>query len=60
MLILASFKVLRIQDILSEKPTVSQMYVDDGSVIQGSSVATVYGKKLLIGTVFHRALSCEL
>nr|XP_056713490.1 serum paraoxonase/arylesterase 2-like [Euleptes europaea] len=53
-------EVLRIQDILSEKPTVSQVYVDDGSVIQGSSVATVYGKKLLIGTVFHRALSCEL
>ncbi|XP_054846986.1 serum paraoxonase/arylesterase 2-like [Eublepharis macularius] len=53
-------EVLRIQDILSEKPKVSQVYVDDGSVIQGSSVATVYGKKLLIGTVFHRALSCEL
>ncbi|XP_048367415.1 serum paraoxonase/arylesterase 2-like [Sphaerodactylus townsendi] len=53
-------EVLRIQDILSEKPAVSQVYVDDGSVIQGSSVATVYGKKLLIGTVFHRALSCEL
>ncbi|XP_060104514.1 serum paraoxonase/arylesterase 2-like [Heteronotia binoei] len=53
-------EVLRIQNILSEKPTVSQVYVDDGSVIQGSSVATVYGKKLLIGTVFHRALSCEL
>ncbi|XP_077158656.1 serum paraoxonase/arylesterase 2-like [Paroedura picta] len=53
-------EVLRIQDILSEKPVVSQVYVDDGSVIQGCSVATVYGKKLLIGTVFHRALYCEL
>ncbi|KAJ6666617.1 hypothetical protein lerEdw1_020340 [Lerista edwardsae] len=53
-------EVLRIQDILSEKPTVTQVYVDDGSVLQGSSVATVHANKLLIGTVFHRALSCDL
>uniref|UniRef100_A0ABM5GNT2 Paraoxonase n=1 Tax=Pogona vitticeps TaxID=103695 RepID=A0ABM5GNT2_9SAUR len=53
-------EVLRIQDILSEKPTVTQVYVDDGSVIQGSSVATVYNQHLLIGTVFHRGLHCEL
>ncbi|XP_053122095.1 serum paraoxonase/arylesterase 2-like [Hemicordylus capensis] len=53
-------QVFRIQDILSEKPSVTQVYVDDGSIIQGSSVAALYGKKLLIGTVFHRALSCDL
>ncbi|XP_053121028.1 serum paraoxonase/arylesterase 2-like isoform X2 [Hemicordylus capensis] len=53
-------EVLRIQDILSEKPTVTQVHVDDGSIIQGSSVAALYGKKLLIGTVFHRALYCDL
>ncbi|CAI5788704.1 paraoxonase arylesterase 2 [Podarcis lilfordi] len=53
-------EVLRIQGILSEKPVVTQVYVDDGSVIQGSSVANVYDNQLLIGTVFHRALRCEL
>uniref|UniRef100_A0A8D0H0B9 Paraoxonase n=1 Tax=Sphenodon punctatus TaxID=8508 RepID=A0A8D0H0B9_SPHPU len=53
-------EVLRIQDILSEKPTVTQVYVDDGSVLQASSVAAVYDKKLLIGTIFHRALYCKL
>uniref|UniRef100_A0A8D0BWP4 Paraoxonase n=1 Tax=Salvator merianae TaxID=96440 RepID=A0A8D0BWP4_SALMN len=53
-------EVLRIQDILSEKPTVTQVYIDDGSVIQGCSVAAVYEKHLLIGTVFHRGLHCEL
>ncbi|KAJ6666618.1 hypothetical protein lerEdw1_020341 [Lerista edwardsae] len=53
-------EVLRIQDILSEKPTVTQVYVDDGSELQGSSVAAVHANKLLVGTIFHRALSCDL
>ncbi|XP_066483150.1 serum paraoxonase/arylesterase 2-like isoform X2 [Tiliqua scincoides] len=53
-------EVLRIQDIHSEKPTVTQVYADDGSELQGSSVAAVHANKLLIGTVFHRALSCDL
>ncbi|XP_042329482.1 serum paraoxonase/arylesterase 2-like isoform X2 [Sceloporus undulatus] len=53
-------EVLRIQDILSEKPTVTQVYIDDGSLIQGSSSAAVYNGHLLIGTVFHRALHCVL
>ncbi|KAJ6666620.1 hypothetical protein lerEdw1_020343 [Lerista edwardsae] len=53
-------EVIRIQDIHSEKPTVTQVYVDDGSVIQGCSVAAVHANKLFIGTVFHRALSCDL
>uniref|UniRef100_A0A8D0BPF4 Paraoxonase n=1 Tax=Salvator merianae TaxID=96440 RepID=A0A8D0BPF4_SALMN len=53
-------EVLHIQDILSEKPTVTQVYADDGSVIQGSSVAAVYENQLLIGTVFHRSLHCKL
>ncbi|XP_061442759.1 serum paraoxonase/arylesterase 2-like isoform X2 [Rhineura floridana] len=53
-------EVLHIQDILSKKPTVTQVYIDDGSVIQGSSVATVYDNQLLIGTVFHKGLHCEL
>ncbi|KAJ7322332.1 hypothetical protein JRQ81_018619 [Phrynocephalus forsythii] len=53
-------EILRIQDILSEKPTVTQVYMDDGSIIQGSSVAKVYNERLLIGTVFHRGLHCKL
>lgn len=55
-----SSEVLRIQNILSEKPTVTTVYANNGSVLQGSSVASVYDKKLLIGTLYHRALYCEL
>ncbi|XP_032037096.1 serum paraoxonase/arylesterase 2 [Aythya fuligula] len=57
---LPASEVLRIQNILSEEPVVTRVYADDGSVLQGSSVASVHGGKLLIGTVFHRALYCEL
>ncbi|XP_066483984.1 serum paraoxonase/arylesterase 2-like [Tiliqua scincoides] len=53
-------EVFRIQDIHSEKPIVTQVYVDDGSVIQASSVAAVHTNKLFIGTIFHRALFCDL
>lgn len=55
-----SSEVLRIQNILSEKPTVTTVYANNGSVLQGSSVASVYNGKLLIGTLYHRALYCEL
>ncbi|XP_063054311.1 serum paraoxonase/arylesterase 2-like [Engraulis encrasicolus] len=53
-------EVIRIQNIHSEQPVVSQVYADDGKVIIGSSVAARYGKKLLIGTVYQRALCCSL
>nr|AXE43017.1 long-acting recombinant human paraoxonase 1 [synthetic construct] len=53
-------EVLRIQDILTEEPKVTQVYAENGTVLQGSSVASVYKGKLLIGTVFHKALYCEL
>ncbi|XP_052000084.1 serum paraoxonase/arylesterase 2-like isoform X1 [Xyrauchen texanus] len=53
-------EVIKIQDILSEKPQVVQVYADDGSVIIGSSVAAPYGGKLLIGTVYQKALICDL
>ncbi|KAM6202310.1 serum paraoxonase/arylesterase 2 [Rhynchocyon petersi] len=55
-----SSEVLRIQNILTEKPIVTTIYANNGSVLQGSSVATVYDGKLLIGTLYHRALYCEL
>ncbi|XP_062363917.1 serum paraoxonase/arylesterase 2 isoform X1 [Cinclus cinclus] len=57
---LPASEVLRIQNILSEKPVVTRVYSDNGSVLQGSSVASIYEGKLLIGTVFHRALYCDL
>nr|XP_004656265.1 serum paraoxonase/lactonase 3 [Jaculus jaculus] len=53
-------EVLRIQNVLSDKPTVSTVYANNGSVLQGSTVASVYRGKMLIGTVFHRALYCVL
>nr|XP_057940712.1 serum paraoxonase/arylesterase 2-like [Doryrhamphus excisus] len=53
-------EVIRIQNIHSEEPLVTQVYADDGHVIIGSSVAATYGGKLLIGSVFHKALSCDL
>ncbi|XP_068013149.1 serum paraoxonase/arylesterase 2 isoform X2 [Melanerpes formicivorus] len=53
-------EVLRIQDVLGEQPVVTRIYADDGSVLQGSSVAAVYEGKLLVGTIFHKALYCEL
>ncbi|XP_049640786.1 serum paraoxonase/lactonase 3 [Suncus etruscus] len=53
-------EVLRIQNVLSEHPRISTVYSNNGSVLQGSTVASVYHKKLLIGTVFHKTLYCEL
>ncbi|KAM4601062.1 serum paraoxonase/arylesterase 2-like [Polymixia lowei] len=53
-------EVIQIQNIHSEQPVVTQVYADDGSVIIGSSVAAPYGGKLLIGTVYHKALCCNL
>ncbi|XP_041649665.1 serum paraoxonase/arylesterase 2-like [Cheilinus undulatus] len=53
-------EVIRIQNIHSDQPVVTQVYADDGHVIMGASVAAPYGGKLLIGTVFHKALCCDL
>nr|AAC42089.1 paraoxonase 2 [Mus musculus domesticus] len=53
-------EVLRIQNILSEKPSVTTVYINNGSVLQGSSVATIYDRKLLVGTLYQKALYCEL
>ncbi|XP_003782731.1 serum paraoxonase/lactonase 3 [Otolemur garnettii] len=53
-------EVLRIQNVLSEQPRVSTVYANNGSVLQGTSVASTYRGKMLIGTVFHKALCCEL
>lgn len=53
-------QVIQIKNIHSERPLVSQEYADNGLVIAGSSVAASYEGKLLIGTVFNKALLCDL
>lgn len=53
-------EVIRIQNILSDEPVVTRVYANNGSVLQGSSVAAVYEGKLIVGTVFHKALLCDL
>ncbi|XP_076016769.1 serum paraoxonase/arylesterase 2-like [Genypterus blacodes] len=53
-------EVIKIQNIHSEQPLVTQVYADDGHVIMGSSVAAPYEGKLLVGTVYHKALYCDL
>ncbi|XP_038567669.1 serum paraoxonase/arylesterase 2-like isoform X3 [Micropterus salmoides] len=53
-------EVIQIKNIHSEQPVVSQEYVDNGHVIMASSVAAPYERKLLIGTVFHKVLYCNL
>ncbi|CAH6779171.1 serum paraoxonase/arylesterase 1 [Phodopus roborovskii] len=53
-------EVLRIQNILSEEPKVTVVYAENGTKLQGTTVASVYKGKVLIGTVFHRALYCDL
>ncbi|XP_069769772.1 serum paraoxonase/arylesterase 2-like [Narcine bancroftii] len=53
-------EVIKIENILSKDVRMTQVYLNNGSVLQGASVATVYKNKLLIGTIFHKALHCEL
>ncbi|XP_036902348.1 serum paraoxonase/lactonase 3 [Sturnira hondurensis] len=53
-------EVLRIQNVLSEKPRISTEYANNGSALQGSTVASVYKRTLLIGTIYHKALRCVL
>ncbi|XP_036615433.1 serum paraoxonase/lactonase 3-like isoform X3 [Trichosurus vulpecula] len=53
-------EVLRIQNILSQKPIMTMVYANNGSVLQGSTVAAVYKQKMVVGTVLHKALYCEL
>lgn len=52
--------MLQIQNILAEEPKVTVVYAEDGKVLHGSTVASVYKGKMLVGTVFQKALYCEL
>ncbi|XP_063777479.1 serum paraoxonase/arylesterase 2-like [Pseudophryne corroboree] len=53
-------EVIRVQNIHSDNPVVTKVYANNGSVLQASSCAARYKKKLLVGSVFHKALYCEL
>ncbi|KAM3928179.1 serum paraoxonase/arylesterase 2-like [Leptodactylus fuscus] len=53
-------EILRIQNIHSDNPIVTTVYANNGSVLQASTCAAVYENKLLVGTIFHKALYCEL
>ncbi|XP_069815481.1 serum paraoxonase/arylesterase 2-like [Dendropsophus ebraccatus] len=53
-------EVIRIQNIHSDNPVITRVYANNGTVIQGSSCASVYKGQLLVGTIFHRALHCPL
>ncbi|XP_051813090.1 serum paraoxonase/arylesterase 2-like isoform X1 [Acanthochromis polyacanthus] len=53
-------EVIKIKNIHSENPVVSMEYGDNGKVLMASTVAAPYEGKLLIGTVFHKALYCDL
>lgn len=52
--------MIQIQNILTEEPKVTVVYAENGTVLQASSVASVYQGKLLIGSVYHKALYCKL
>ena len=39
---------------------IEEVYSNDGSEIAGSSVAVVYGKAMLVGSVASHAIYCEL
>ncbi|KAF7665751.1 hypothetical protein LDENG_00132580 [Lucifuga dentata] len=56
----AGSEIIQIQNIHSEQPLVTQVYADNGRVIIGSSVAAPYRGKLLIGSVFHKTVCCDL
>ncbi|XP_056374954.1 serum paraoxonase/arylesterase 2-like [Hyla sarda] len=53
-------EVIRVQNIHSDNPIITRIYANNGSVLQGSSCASVYKGQLLVGTIVHRALHCPL
>ncbi|XP_068179420.1 serum paraoxonase/arylesterase 2-like [Antennarius striatus] len=56
----AGSEVIRVQNIHTDKPVVTQEYADNGEVIIGSTVAAPYRGKVVIGTIFHKALCCDM
>lgn len=57
----APSKVLMIHMSNSSHPTgITELYSDDGNNLSGSSVASIYDNKMLIGTVLDKLMFCEL
>ncbi|XP_078606594.1 serum paraoxonase/arylesterase 2-like [Branchiostoma floridae x Branchiostoma japonicum] len=57
---LAPSQVLRIQNAAGEYPEVTELYANDGQQLSGSTVAVVYNRRLLIGTVVDTLLYCDI
>uniref|UniRef100_UPI00358E10FA serum paraoxonase/arylesterase 2-like isoform X2 n=1 Tax=Myxine glutinosa TaxID=7769 RepID=UPI00358E10FA len=53
-------RVLHIENASSLEPTVTSVYANNGSVLQGTSSAARHGHHLLLGTVIHRTMLCTL
>ena len=45
-------------DTYAERTT--ELYSEDGHTLYGSSVASIYNGSMLIGSVIHKLLFCEL
>ncbi|XP_066272005.1 serum paraoxonase/arylesterase 2-like [Branchiostoma lanceolatum] len=56
----SSSQVLRIQTPAGASPEVTSLYTNDGRQLNGSSVAVVYNRRMLIGTVHDTLLYCDV
>ena len=56
--ILLFTQVVRIQ--VAKGDAIEELYSNDGDQLSMGSVASRYGNQLLIGTVHHKLLHCEL
>ena len=39
---------------------ITELYSDDGHTLWGSTVASMYQKKMLVGSIKHKLLFCEI
>ena len=44
----------------SQADNITELYSDDGHRLWGSTVASVYDNKMLIGTIAHKLLYCDV
>ncbi|KAL5006032.1 hypothetical protein ScPMuIL_017190 [Solemya velum] len=59
-LVPAASQVLLLKTHGSNVTAVSELYSDDGSSLWGSTVASLYNKSMLIGTVYHKLMYCKV
>ena len=52
------FQVLRIQ--VNKGDEIEELYSNNGTQLSFTSVAVRHNNQLLIGTIFHKVLLCEL